>query len=169
MSSVITGLYETPNRAADAVAALESKGVSSDHISMMVGDNFDREAFGMKHGTKAAEGVAVGATAGGAIGALIGGLTAVGAVAATGGVGLLAAGPIVSALAGLGAGATTGGVLGGVVGASLPETEVKHYEDALSKGSVLLGVSLDDDEEKLLKDVVRNTLRDSGAMNVSRA
>lgn len=167
MSHVITALYETPNRAAMAVRALEDEGIPGEDISMLIGDNFDRDAFAVETHTKAAEGVAVGATAGGAVGALIAGLTAVGTVA-TGGAGLLVAGPIVAALAGAGAGAAGGGVLGGLIGASMPEHEVKHYEDALSKGSVLIGVSLADDEDEL-EDIAKRTLKKSGAIKVSHA
>lgn len=39
---------------------------------------------------------------------------------------------------------------------------------ALSKGSVLIGVTLGDDE-KDLKDLVRKTLKDTGAMKVAHA
>jgi hypothetical protein len=167
MSTVITGLYETPNRAARAVQALESEGVPGEDISLLIGDNFDRDAFAVRTQSKAAEGVAVGATSGGAIGALIGGLTAVGTIA-TGGTGLLVAGPIVAALAGAGTGATAGGVLGGLVGAAIPKHEVKHYEDALNKGSVLVGVTCEDDDGDL-KDIARRTLKDTGAIKVSHA
>jgi len=167
MSTVITALYETPNRAAQAVQALEAEGVPSEDISLLIGDNFDRDAFAMKTHTKAAQGVAVGATSGAAIGALVGGLTAVGTIA-TGGAGLLVAGPIVAALAGAGTGATAGGVLGGLVGAGVPEHEVKHYEDALNKGSVMIGISVDDDQDEL-KDVAKRTLKKTGAIKVSHA
>lgn len=167
MSTVVTGLYETPNRAAKAVEALESHGIPSDDISLLIGDNFDRDAFAVKTHSKLAKGVAAGATGGGALGALVGGLTAVGAVA-TGGTGLLVAGPIVAALAGAGTGATAGGVLGGLVGAAIPEHEVKHYEDALNKGSVLIGVTCDDDSDEL-KDIAKQTLKDTGAIKVSHA
>lgn len=167
MTTVVTGLYETPNRAADAVRALESQGVPSDDISLLIGDNFDRDAFAVDTHSKAPEGVALGAASGGAVGALIGGLTAVGTVA-TGGAGLLVAGPIVAALAGAGAGATGGGVLGGLVGAAIPEHEIKHYEDALSKGSVLVGVNLEDDE-KDLKKVAKRALKETGAIKISHA
>ncbi|MGH8178912.1 MAG: hypothetical protein ACREV5_21850 [Steroidobacter sp.] len=168
MSTVITGLYETPNRAAMAVQALESEGVPSDDISLLIGDNFDRDAFAVRTHSKLAEGVAVGATSGGAIGALIGGLTAVGTVA-SGGAGLLVAGPIVAALAAAGTGATAGGVLGGLVGATIPEHEVKHYEDALSKGSVLVGVTCEGDDSGELKDIAKRTLKNTGAIKVSHA
>jgi hypothetical protein len=167
MSHVITGLYETPNRAAMAVRALEDEGIPGEDISLLIGDNFDRDAFTVETHTKAPEGVAVGAAAGGAVGALIAGLTAVGTVA-TGGAGLLVAGPIVAALAGAGAGAAGGGVLGGLVGASIPEHEIKHYEDALSKGSVLIGVSVPDDEDEL-ETLAKRTLKKTGAIKVSHA
>jgi hypothetical protein len=114
-----------------------------------------------------AEGVAVGATTGGAVGALVAGLTAVGTIA-TGGTGLLVAGPVVAALAGAGAGAAGGSILGGLVGASIPEHEIKHYEDALNKGSVLVGVHVPDDADDL-EDVAKRTLKESGAIKVSHA
>jgi hypothetical protein len=167
MSHVITGLYETPNRAAMAVRALEDEGIPGEDISLLIGDNFDRDAFAVETHSKFSEGVAVGATTGGAVGALVAGLTAVGTIA-TGGTGLLVAGPIVAALAGAGAGAAGGGILGGLVGAAIPEHEVKHYEDALSKGSVLIGVNVPDDEDEL-EDIAKRTLKKSGAIKVSRA
>ena len=167
MTTVITALYETPNRAAQAVQALEAEGVPGEDISLLIGDNFDRDAFAVKTKSKAAEGVAVGATSGAAIGALVGGLTAVGTIA-TGGAGLLVAGPIVAALAGAGTGAAAGGALGGLVGAGVPEHEVKHYEDALNKGSVMIGVSVGEDEDEL-KDITKRTLKKSGAIKVSHA
>jgi hypothetical protein len=167
MTTVITALYETPNRAAQAVQALEAEGVPGEDISLLIGDNFDRDAFAVKTKSKAAEGVAVGATSGAAIGALVGGLTSVGTIA-TGGAGLLVAGPIVAALAGAGTGAAAGGALGGLVGAGIPEHEVKHYEDALNKGSVMIGVSVDEDEDEL-KDVAKRTLKKAGAIKVSHA
>jgi hypothetical protein len=164
MNHVITGLYETPNRAATAVRALEDEGIPGEDISLLIGDNFDRDAFAVETHSKLAEGVAVGATTGGAVGALVAGLTAVGTIA-TGGTGLLVAGPLVAALAGAGAGAAGGGVLGGLVGAAIPEHEVKHYEDALSKGSVMVGVTVPDE----LEDTAKRTLKEAGAIKVSHA
>ena len=164
MNTVLTALYETPKRAADAVRALEAAGIPSDDISLLIGDHFDRDAFTVETHSKLSEGVAAGAVTGGALGALIAGLTAVGAFA-TGG-GLLVAGPIVAALAGAGAGATGGGVLGGLIGATMPEHEVKHYEDALEKGSVMVGVTCATDD---IRDRVQHTLKETGAIKISRA
>ena len=50
------------------------------------------------------------------------------------------AGPIAAALAGGGAGAATGGLIGALVGAGMPEERVKHYEEGIKNGGILLGV-----------------------------
>lgn len=163
MTTVLTALYETPKQAATAIRTLEDSGIASDDISLLIGDSFDRDAFDVETHTKLSEGLAAGAVAGGAIGALIAGLTAVGTIA-TGGAGLLVAGPVVAAFAGAGAGATGGGLLGGLIGAAIPEHEVKHYEDALSKGSVMVGVTCD---SVVARDFVKQTLRDTGALKIS--
>jgi len=165
MTTVVTGLYDTPKQAAVAVQALEAQGIASNDISLITGDRFDRDAFTVETHTKAAEGIGVGAASGGALGALIGGLTAVGTIA-TGGAGILVAGPVAAALAGAGAGAAAGGVLGGLIGAATPEHEIKHYEDALARGSVLVGVSCEQDQAK---ELAKRTLKGCGALRVSRA
>jgi hypothetical protein len=164
MTTVVTGLYDTPKQAAVAVQALEAQGIPSTDISLITGDRFDRDAFTVETHSKAAEGMGVGAVSGGAVGALIGGLTAVGTIA-TAGAGILVAGPVAAALAGAGAGAAAGGVLGGLIGAATPEHEIKHYEDALARGSVLVGVSCDEEPQKQL---ARRTLKGCGALRVSR-
>ena len=106
------------------------------------------ESCGIEEETKLSEGAALGALFGGAAVVLIVGLTAVGIVA-TGGMGLLASGPLVAALAGAGA------TLGTVIGAAIPEHEVKYSEDAIKKGSVLVGVKYNSDNEDLIKDVLK--------------
>lgn len=154
MSKIITGLFDSPRQAAIAVSALEARGVSPQDISIIAGENFDRDAFAVDSHSKMPEGVAIGATSGAAIGAVVAGLTAVGAIA-SGGVGLLVAGPLIAALTGAGAGAVAGSVLGGLVGLGIPEHEIKHYENAIEKGSVLVGVHYkDSDQKKLAKEVL---------------
>jgi hypothetical protein len=165
MNTVVTGLFDTPRQAAIAVQTLEAQGIPSDDISLLTGDRFDRDAFTVATHTKAAEGVGIGAASGGAIGALVAGLTAVGTIA-TGGAGILVAGPIAAALAGAGAGAATGGVIGGLIGAATPEHEIKHYEDAIEKGSVLVGVTCNQDGEE---EIAKRTLKGVGALKVSHA
>lgn len=163
--SIITGLFESPSAAAMSVRALEARGIPASDISVIASETVKRESFAIEGKTKAAEGAAVGAGAGGALGALIAGFTMVGALA-TGGVGLLAAGPIVAALAGAGAGAAAGGAVGTVVGLAIPENEIKFYDDALRKGSVLVGVNCEDSNRE---SVVRETFEGARAKKISHA
>lgn len=150
---IITGLFESHPNAATAIDTLAAKGIPESRISLVASDSFDQESFGVETHSKLAEGAAIGAGTGGAIGAVVAGLTLVGAVA-TGGAGLLVAGPIVAALAGAGAGAAGGSILGGLIGLAIPEHEVKHYEEAIEKGSVLIGVEcINDGDKKIVKDV----------------
>jgi hypothetical protein len=53
-----------------------------------------------------------------------------------------------------------------LVGAAQPEHEIKHYEDAIAKGSVLVGVTCEESEEK---EIAQRTLKGVGALKVSHA
>ncbi|MBT0587568.1 hypothetical protein [Alteromonas oceanisediminis] len=164
MSKVITGLFMDSVKASDAIMRLEAHGVIHADISIVANDSYSKEDFAVSEGSKAAEGGAIGATATGILGAVVAGLTAVGAVA-TGGAGIIATGPLVAALAGGGAGAAVGGTIGGIIGSFIPEHELKYYEDAIEKGSVLVGVKYDNYD----KDAVEKAFEDAGADKVSKA
>lgn len=153
MARVITAVFPSPQEAAEAARALTAAGVPVGDISIVASEKLDRDAFGIETHSKMPEGAAMGAGFGGAIGALIAGLTSIG-ILSTGGVALLAAGPVVAALAGAGAGAAGGSVVGGLVGWAIPEHEVKFYEDALSEGSVLMGVECPNKQrENIVKEI----------------
>ncbi len=147
MSKVLTAIFDSHPEAARALESLVAAGFDTSKISFIASDDFDADTFGVESGSKMAEGVAIGAGTGGAIGAVVAGLTLVGAVA-SGGAGLVVAGPLVAALAGAGAGAAGGSVLGGLIGLAIPEHEIKHYEEAIERGSVLVGVECDDSDER---------------------
>lgn len=151
--SLITGVFTSSERAAQAIDALTQGGVSREDISIVAAEGTKVEAFGIQKQSKAGEGAAIGGGLGGAVGALVAGFTAVGALAATG-VGIIAAGPLVAALAGAGAGAAAGGVLGGLIGLGIPEHEVKFYQDALNKGSVLVGVRSDSSNRNFIESTM---------------
>ncbi|MFY8325667.1 general stress protein [Pseudoalteromonas sp. ZZD1] len=164
MSSVITGLFENASQATLAIYRLEAMGVNEADISIVANNSYTKEDFAVDEGTKAAEGGIVGATSGGVLAAIIGGFTAVGTVA-SGGVGLLVAGPLVAAFAAGGAGAAVGGTLGAAIGAFIPEHEIKYYEDAIEKGSILVGVKYNSDNKNSIEELLEN----AGATNVSKA
>jgi hypothetical protein len=165
MSKIITAVFDTHPNAAAALESLVSYGFASSEISFVASDEFDVDTFGVEIHSKLAEGAAIGAGTGGAIGAVVAGLTLVGAVA-TGGAGLVVAGPLIAALAGAGAGAAGGSVLGGLIGLAIPEHEVKHYEEAINRGHVLVGVNTETAEQrKAAKDIFDR----HGASKISHA
>jgi hypothetical protein len=91
-------------------------------------------------------------------------LAGIGALAIPGVGPLIAAGPIVSALAGLGVGGAVGGFTGALIGVGIPEYEAKRYEGRLQKGGILLSVHCDTSEEiKSAKEIMKRT----GAEDVS--
>jgi hypothetical protein len=149
----ITAIYETRDSAVKTINQLNEMGYDQDHIAMLVAENswFGDRDIKIEEGNKAVEGAAVGASVGGAAGAIAGSLTAVGAIAATGGVGLIAAGPIVAALAGAGAAGTAGGIVGGLVGMGFPEVEAKFVDEHLGKGHVMIDVQTTDEKADHLK------------------
>ena len=165
MSKVITATFESNYNAAGALESLVAHGFDGGDISLIASEEFDHENFGVETHSKLAEGVAIGAGVGGAAVALVAGLTAVGAVA-SGGLGLVAAGPLVASLAGAGAGAAGGSVLGGLVGSAIPEHEIKHYENAIEKGHVMVGVNCDNSEQC---DKARDIFEQFDASKVSHA
>lgn len=161
MSKTITALYETRTEAELAASRLMSSGIGVDDLSIMMADGTRGREWGISEATKAPEGAAAGGVTGGALGALIGGLAAVGTIA-TGGAGIVAAGPIVAALAGAGAGGAAGSVVGGLIGMGIPEHEAQLVEDELEGGKILLGVKAHDDRV----DRVKNVLDETGGLSI---
>jgi len=142
---VAYGIY--PNREAfdRALEALRGAGFRNSDISAIVPDR-DVTTKDLAHEihTKAPEGVATGAAAGAAAGGMLGWLIGVGALAIPGVGPLVAAGPIVAALAGAGAVGATGGLVGALVGTGIPEVEAKRYAGRLREGGYLVSVHCDD-------------------------
>jgi uncharacterized membrane protein len=157
MSEMYVVAYKTPAEASLAVDHLMEHGVPRDDIGLLMSDETHGAHFDIEENTKATEGAGVGGTVGTAIGA-IGATAAAVAGLAIPGVGFLAAGPIMTALAGAGAGAASGGLVGGLAGLGMKEHEVKAYERILKEDGVLVGVrAKDDSREKLVKDLKNKT------------
>lgn len=136
--TVVMGLFDRSADADAAIAELTASGVDATELSVVLADQRADAKFSLEEGSHVGEGAAIGAGIGGGIGALVAGFAAAGAIA-TGGAGVIVAGPLVAALAGAGAGAATGGAVGGLIGLGIPEHEIKFYEDSVARGSVLLG------------------------------
>jgi hypothetical protein len=85
-------------------------------------------------------------------------LAGIGALAIPGVGPLIAAGPIMGALAGLGVGGTVGGLVGALVGMGIPEYEAKRYEGRVKEGGILVSVHCDSSEEiSRAKDILKAT------------
>ncbi len=151
--TIVSGIFRDYPAASQAINALESAGITSNQISVVMTDEARGRHFKFHEGTKAEEGVATGAGLGGVLGAIAGLVAGAGAIAIPG-LNLIVTGTIVTALAGLGAGATAGGLIGGLVGAGIPEHEAKFFEKEIRGGNVLIAVDARDSEEKkTVKDI----------------
>jgi hypothetical protein len=104
--------------------------------------------------------------AGGIAGGVLGWLTGIGALAIPGLGPIIAAGPIVAALAGVGAGGALGGIIGTLVGLGIPEYEARRYEGRIREGGILASVHCDNtDWVKRAKEIMEQT----GAQEVASA
>jgi len=165
-NTAVFGIYATPATAENGVDHLLTLGFNNQSISVLMPDDDTTRAFAHQKNTKAPEGTAAGATTGGVIGGTLGVLAGLGALAIPGVGPLLAAGPIVAALAGVGAGGVVGGLIGALVGMGIPEYEAKRYEGAVRDGGTLLSVHCDTSDQIGL---AKQGLRDTGARDIASA
>jgi hypothetical protein len=163
MSKLITGIFTSRSRAEQAVDELMRAGFAPEDVSLLMSESTRGREFAVKRSTKAPEGAATGAAIGGVLGAVAAGLAAVGTIAVPG-LALVAAGPVVAALAGLGAGAAAGGLTGALLGLGIPEHEAKFYANEIERGGILVGVYAHSDRV----DTARDILNAAGADKVTR-
>jgi hypothetical protein len=158
------GIYPDAASFEAGIDALRTAGFRASDISAVFPER-DRTTKDLAHEihTKAPEGIAAGAGTGAAIGGVMGWLVGIGAIAIPGVGPLLAAGPIVAALAGAGAAGAAGGLVGGLVGAGMPEIEAKRYAGRVREGGYLLSVHCDDREWAARAREILNT---TGAQDV---
>jgi hypothetical protein len=142
---VAYGIYPDRLSFESALEALRAANFRNSDISAIFPER-DRTTKDLAHeiNTKAPEGVATGAGTGAAVGGVLGWLVGIGAIAIPGVGPLLAAGPVVAALAGAAAAGATGGLVGGLIGAGIPEVEAKRFAGRIREGGYLISVHCDD-------------------------
>jgi len=151
MSKTVTAVYRDAGSARLAIDRLLEAGFSRDDISALAADPaLPGRQLGVENRTKAPEGAALGAAAGGILGAVAATLVSIGAVAVPG-LALVAAGPVLAALAGAGAGGAAGGIIGALAGMGVPEHEARMFADQVDAGGTLVGVTAHDDRVALAK------------------
>jgi hypothetical protein len=160
----VFGIYPTATNAEMAVDRLVAAGYSNEDVSVLMTDAYTSREFAHEKNTKAPEGTTVGVTTGGLIGGTLGLMAGIGALVIPGVGPLIAAGPIMAALAGLGVGGAVGGVVGALAGMGIPEYEAKRYEGRVKDGGVLLSVHCETSGEiQRAKEI----LKASGADDIS--
>ncbi len=153
MSTIFTGILPTSLAAKQTLNQLELQGIAAEQINVIGSDDAFGHSFGIEKDSKAAEGGTIGAATGGIIGAVAAGLAAAGTIVIPG-INLLIFGPLIAAAAGAGVGAAVGGLTGALIGLGIPEYEVKHFENQIKEGGVLLAVEArDDDQADRVKDI----------------
>ena len=162
----VFGIFKTVQSAEAAVDHLIAKRFSNSAISVLLPDDESTRAFAHEKNTKAPEGTTTGAATGSVLGGTLGLLAGIGALAVPGVGPLIAAGPIMAALAGVGVGGAVGGIVGALVGLGIPEYEAKRYEGAVKNGGTLLSVHCDTSDQI---DSAKASLKESGAQDIASA
>jgi len=160
------GLYPDRTTVAEAINALHKAGYRAADISVLSSDAHGSKDFAHEQRSKAPEGAAMGAAAGAVIGAALAIIVSIQTVSITGLGPLVAAGPLLAALAGAGAGGALGWILGLLAGLSLKEYVARRYAGRMRRGGILLSVHCDSPEWCAR---AKKCLRDTGAQDISSA
>jgi hypothetical protein len=160
----VVGIYTDRTTVSDAVDVLHKAGYRATDISVLSSENEGSKDFAHEKRTKALEGAATGAAAGAAIGAVLAWLASIQTVTLTVLGPLVAAGPVLAALAGAGACGTLGWFVGALAGMRVPEYVAKRYAGRIRRGGILLSVHCDSQE---WCDRAKKTLKDTGARHIS--
>lgn len=162
MAKTIVALFKDKDLAERAIEDLNSFGIKSKDISIVLRDA--RAAKDLSHDTGAsvAGGAMSGATTGGVLGALAGLLIANGVFPGLGT--LLIGGPLAATLgltgtaativSGAATGALAGTLVGALMGFGLTETEAKTYEEELKTGAIFVAVPARDEDESDVLDIL---------------
>lgn len=157
-NTAVFGIYLTYEGAENGVGTLKEAGFRNTDISVLLPENVGNKDLATVKHTKAPEGATAGAASGAVIGGALGWLVGIGALAIPGVGPLIAAGPIIAALAGVGAAGAVGGITGALIGSGIPEYEAKRYEGRVRNGGILLSVHSDNSEwTKQAKEILRRT------------
>jgi len=145
-NKAVFAIFDDRSSVERAVDSLRAANFRETDISILFPENSGTKDFAHEKGTKAPEGASTGAATGGVLGGILGWLAGIGSLAIPGVGPLVAAGPIMAALAGAGVGGALGSLTGALVGMGIPEYEAKRYEGMVKDGGILLSVHCDNSE-----------------------
>lgn len=158
------GIFKNRPLLDEGLVHIRAAGFRPEDVSVLVPETLGTKDMGIENSTKSPEGAATGGAAGAVAGGLLGWVVGIGALAIPGVGPLIAAGPIMAALAGMGAGAALGGAAGGLVGLGMPEYEAQRYEGRVKEGGILVSIHCDDSEWTAR---AKKTLEKAGAEDIS--
>jgi hypothetical protein len=173
MTKVISRLYSSYDRAAQAVRDLEAAGVPHSEISLVANnaDNWYSNGAGNGSTTKRvdrdgdgvddrAEGAGTGAGVGATIGGAAGLLAGLGLLAIPGVGPVVAAGWLVATAAGAAAGGVTGGIVGALTQAGVSRDDADVYAEGVRRGGTLVTARVSDADASRLEAVLdRSSLK----------
>jgi len=160
---VEVGVFDSVDNATLAVDGLLGMGFTQEEITVVCSDKSKERLFkDFEHQRPAGSYDAKATMTGSAIGAIAAGLTVVASAVATGGLAILAAGPISAA---------AGGVAGGFVGAMMTrgvEKELANfYQQAVLKGQILVAAEDHSPNANVRLTQAARILAEAGAQPVS--
>lgn len=161
---VVFGIFSSIGGADSGVNALKNAGFTTNEISALLPDGDQTREFAHAKGTKAPEGATTGGTTGAVLGGALGWLAGIGSLAIPGVGPLIAAGPIMAALAGASVGTAVGALSGALIGLGIPEYEAKRYEGRVKDGGVLVSVHCSTSDRK---ERAEKVLEQAGATDIS--
>jgi hypothetical protein len=162
----VMGIYTDRTTVSDAINVLRKTGYRPADLAVLSADNQGSKDFAHEKRTKTLEGAATGAAAGAVIGAALAWLVSTQTLSITLFRPLVAAGPLLAALAGAGACGTLGWILGSLAGVRFSEYVAKRYAGRIRRGGILLSVHCDSQE---WCERAKKTLKETGAREISSA
>ena len=150
----VIGVFNSHDKAEQAVNALRSQGFTTEEINI-VSKNKKQQGQGTEYFE---DDITDGALTGGTLGGIGGLLLGAGALAIPGVGPVLAAGPIAAALSG----AVAGGITGGLIDWGIPAESGRRYEQHVAQGGILAIIRSDAAKSNQAAQV----LRQNGAKDV---
>jgi hypothetical protein len=130
------GVFDTVEAAQRAIEGLQQAGFTRDEITVICSDQTKERYFkAYEHQQPAGTYDSKAVTTGGAVGAVLAGLTVIASAVATGGLTILAAGPISAAAGGL-----AGGFIGAMMTRGVEKELANYYQQAVVEGRILVAV-----------------------------
>jgi hypothetical protein len=160
------GIYPDRTTASDAVKVLQKSGYRATDISVLSSDNPGTKDFAHEKRTKGLECAGAGAAIGAVFGAASAWFVSIHVVTIAVLAPLVAAGPVLAAVAGAGAGGTLGWIVGLLAGMRLTEYVARRYAGRIRRGGILLSVHCD---SRAWSDRAMKALMDTGARDISCA